>query len=113
MPPLTRQETFGSLRSWWLDSSPNLCSPTINLHAAAKPLMKLLYHQQALAIIGNNRDIPLSEVKVELYLSYLSCEYVSAPTKSAILEDLDWRAPVISALPIGIFLAVWLNPWAL
>ncbi|KAJ7243483.1 hypothetical protein C8J57DRAFT_1725998, partial [Mycena rebaudengoi] len=89
MPPLTRQQTFGSTRSWWSDSNPHLRGPTINLHAAAKPLMKLLYNRQALDFIINNRSIPLSAMEFELYLSYLLCDYVSTSTKHTILEDLS------------------------
>ncbi|KAJ7276054.1 hypothetical protein C8J57DRAFT_1590368 [Mycena rebaudengoi] len=92
MPPLTRQQTSGSVRSWWSDSNPHLRGPTINLHAAAKPLMKFLYNRQALEFIRTIDSIPLSAKDAEIYGSYLSCEYVSASTKSAILEDLDWRA---------------------
>ncbi|KAJ7219655.1 hypothetical protein C8J57DRAFT_1732073, partial [Mycena rebaudengoi] len=88
MPPLTRQQTFGSTRSWWSDSNPHLRGPTINLHAAAKPLMKLLYNRQALDFIIN-RSIPLSAMEFELYLSYLLCDYVSTSTKHTILEDLS------------------------
>ncbi|KAJ7267737.1 hypothetical protein C8J57DRAFT_1613773 [Mycena rebaudengoi] len=92
MPPLTRQHTLESLRSWWSDSNPNLRGPTVNLHAAAKPLIRFLHDRQALEFIKNNRGIALTVVAFELYLSYLSCEYVSASTKSAILEDLLRRA---------------------
>ncbi|KAJ7236323.1 hypothetical protein C8J57DRAFT_1479216 [Mycena rebaudengoi] len=92
MPPLTRQQTFGSLRSWWSDNNPNLRGPTINLHTAAKPLMKLMYDQQALEFVRNNRGIPLTSTAAEVYGSYLSCEYVSVSTKSAMLEDIFWRA---------------------
>ncbi|KAJ7232536.1 hypothetical protein C8J57DRAFT_1480642 [Mycena rebaudengoi] len=93
MPPLTRQQTFGSVRSWWSDSNPNLhASPTINLHAAAKPLMKLLYNRQALEFISTIDGIPLSAKDAEIYGSYLVCEYVSVSTKSTILGDLSQRA---------------------
>ncbi|KAJ7276044.1 armadillo-type protein [Mycena rebaudengoi] len=93
MPPLTRQQTFGSVRSWWSNSNPNLRGPTINLHAAAKPLMKLLYNRQTLEFISTiDHSIPLSARDAEIYGSYLSCEYVSVSTKSAILEDLYRRA---------------------
>ncbi|KAJ7275990.1 hypothetical protein C8J57DRAFT_1466584, partial [Mycena rebaudengoi] len=93
MPPLTRQQTFGSTRSWWSDRNPNLrASPTINIHAVAKPLMKLLYNRQALEFISTiDHGIPLSAKDAEIYGSYLSCEYVSASTKSAILQNLSWR----------------------
>ncbi|KAJ7246019.1 hypothetical protein C8J57DRAFT_1523897 [Mycena rebaudengoi] len=92
MPPLTRQQTLESLRSWWSDSTPNLHGPTINIHTAAKPLMKLLYNRQASEFISTNRDIPLSAMGWDIYGSYLSCKYVSASTKSSILKDILWRA---------------------
>ncbi|KAJ7276002.1 hypothetical protein C8J57DRAFT_1590312 [Mycena rebaudengoi] len=92
MPLLTRQQTFGSVHSWWSDRNPNLRGPTINLHAAAKPLMKFLYDRQALDFIRNNRGIPLSAIGWDIYGSYLSCEYVSASMKSAILDDILRRA---------------------
>ncbi|KAJ7622434.1 hypothetical protein FB45DRAFT_1006345 [Roridomyces roridus] len=85
MPPLQRQETRGSLRSWWSDSNPMLhISPTINIHALAKPLMRFMYHRQALGIMEQNRDAPLSEELLEIYSSYLS---------SMILEAIMCRAP--------------------
>ncbi|KAJ7232560.1 hypothetical protein C8J57DRAFT_1578885 [Mycena rebaudengoi] len=92
MPPLTHQQTFRSTRSWWSDSNPNLRGPTINLHAAAKPLMKLLYNRQVLDFIRNIEGISFSAEDAEIYGNYLSCEYVSLSTKSAILEDLSRRA---------------------
>ncbi|KAJ7276017.1 hypothetical protein C8J57DRAFT_1224155 [Mycena rebaudengoi] len=91
MPPLTRQQTRESLRSWWSDSNPNLRGPTINLHAAAKPLMKLLYNRQALEFIRTIDDTPLSAKDAEIYGSYLLCEYVSGSTKSAILKEILQR----------------------
>ncbi|KAJ7232582.1 hypothetical protein C8J57DRAFT_1578934 [Mycena rebaudengoi] len=51
MPPLARQRTLESLRSWWSDRNPNLRGPTINIHAAVKPLMKFMYDRQALEFI--------------------------------------------------------------
>ncbi|KAJ7267721.1 hypothetical protein C8J57DRAFT_1613743 [Mycena rebaudengoi] len=92
MPPLTRQQTLESLRSWWSDSNSNLRGPTINLHAAAKPLMRLLYDRQVLDFIRDNWCIPLSAGNAEIYGSYLLCGYVSALTKSAILKDLYERS---------------------
>jgi hypothetical protein len=70
MPPLTRQETRTSIYSWWSDSNPLLKGPTINLHAAAKPLMKRMYHRQALEFIKKNRGHPLSATTLEIYASY-------------------------------------------
>jgi hypothetical protein len=109
MPPLTRQETFDSIRSWWSDSNPNLRGPTINLHTAAKPLMRLMYDRQALEFMRNARSIPLASTDAEIYGSYLSyvapsrhstprvdslsrCEHVSLSTKRTILEDLALTA---------------------
>ncbi|KAJ7258654.1 hypothetical protein C8J57DRAFT_1341104 [Mycena rebaudengoi] len=53
--------------------------------------MKLLYDQQALELIRNNRGIPLSAMGMEIYGSYLSCQYVSASTKTTILWDIRRR----------------------
>ncbi|KAJ7226175.1 hypothetical protein C8J57DRAFT_1585978 [Mycena rebaudengoi] len=89
--PLTRQQTLGSLRSWWSDSNPNLHGPTINLHTVAKLLMKVLYDRQAMEFIENNRGTPLSAMTGEIYGSYLSCKYVSAAMKTAIVSDIFWR----------------------
>ncbi|KAJ7276042.1 hypothetical protein C8J57DRAFT_1224175 [Mycena rebaudengoi] len=92
MPPLTLQRTLESLRSWWSDSNPNLRGPTINLHAAAKPLMRFLYDRQALEFARNNRGIPLSAMGWDIYWSYILCEYVSASTKGVILDNIVWRS---------------------
>ncbi|KAJ7494099.1 armadillo-type protein [Mycena latifolia] len=89
MPPLTRQQTFQSIISWWSDSNPP--GPTINLHAAAKPLMRLMYHRQALGFVKRNRGVPLSPETLEIYWSYVSWKYVSTSTKIAILEELAIR----------------------
>ncbi|KAJ7707336.1 armadillo-type protein [Mycena rosella] len=89
MPPLTRQRTLDSVRSWWSDSNPT--GPNINLHAATKPLMRRLYHRAALDFIKQNRASPLSSEDMEIYSSYLACKYVSSSTKTAILEELSIR----------------------
>jgi hypothetical protein len=70
MPPLTQQETRTSIYSWWSNSNPLLKGPTINLHAAAKPLMKWMYYRQATNFIRNNQDSPLSATTLEIYASY-------------------------------------------
>lgn len=72
MPPLTRQPTYASIHSWWSDSNPGLQGPTINIHAAARPLIKLMYHRQASSFIKQNSNIPLSDVALEIYSTYLS-----------------------------------------
>ncbi|KAJ7494123.1 armadillo-type protein [Mycena latifolia] len=85
MPPLTRQPTLGSILSWWSDSNPS--GATINLHAAAKPLMKLMYHREALAFMNTVRGSSDIEAK-----SLPRWKYVSSATKIAILEELKTRA---------------------
>ncbi|KAJ7494150.1 armadillo-type protein [Mycena latifolia] len=106
MPPLTRQQTYQSILSCWSDSNPS--GATINLHAAAKPLMRLMYHRQALGFVKRNRGVALSRETVEIYLSYVlygeyrlvrtpsdssySWKYVSTATKLVILEELKTRA---------------------
>jgi hypothetical protein len=70
MPPLTRQDTRTSVFSWWSNSNPLLNGPTVNLHAAAKPLMKWMHHRQALEIIRQNQGSPLSTATLDTYWSY-------------------------------------------
>ncbi|KAJ7270502.1 armadillo-type protein [Mycena rebaudengoi] len=89
MPPFTRQKTLESLASWWSDSNPP--GATLNLHAATKPLMRLLYERQALDFLRKNNAIPLSSQTVPIYLSYLSWPYVSSSTKITILRHLATR----------------------
>ncbi|KAJ7606426.1 hypothetical protein FB45DRAFT_950397 [Roridomyces roridus] len=95
MTALERVETRGSLASWWSDSNPLLRDgPTINIHALAKPLMKRMYHRQALAFIA--KDVPgepLSKGMVEIYTSYLSCKYVFPETRLRVLEHLASSIP--------------------
>ncbi|KAJ7479166.1 armadillo-type protein [Mycena latifolia] len=93
MPPLARQRTLESVLSWWSDSNPAL-GPTFNLHAVAKPLMKFMYHRDALAFIAKNRGTPtpLSSEDMAIYSSYLAFKYVSSSTKAEILCELGRRA---------------------
>ncbi|KAF7356889.1 hypothetical protein MVEN_01024700 [Mycena venus] len=86
--PLGRQQTCTSILSWWSDSNPFLPGPTINLHAAAKPLSRFLHHRQALDIIRKNQDSPLSSGTLDIYASYLPWNTVSWSTKSAILREI-------------------------
>ncbi|KAJ7232576.1 hypothetical protein C8J57DRAFT_1578930, partial [Mycena rebaudengoi] len=90
--PMTRQQTFGSVRSWWSDRNPHLRGSTINLHAAAKPLMKLLYDRQALEFARNNRDILLSAVDAEIYGSYLSYMRICLGVDKEYHSGVSWRA---------------------
>ncbi|KAJ7830063.1 armadillo-type protein [Mycena olivaceomarginata] len=92
MPPLTRQDSRPSIYSWWSDSNSLLVhGPTINLHAAAKPLMRLMYYRQALDIIRQNRGSPLTGTILETYSLYFPWDYVSWATKAAILSELADR----------------------
>lgn len=65
-----RQETHASIYSWWSDSNPGLQGPTVNLHALAKPLLRLMYKCQALDLIRRNRGHPLSKTTTETYSTY-------------------------------------------
>ncbi|KAJ7622384.1 hypothetical protein FB45DRAFT_927662 [Roridomyces roridus] len=93
MPALQRQDSRPSIHSWWSDSNSLLHSgPTINLHAAAKPLMRFMYHRQALGLIESNRAIRLSQPVLEDLSSYLLCKYVSHRTQWTVLQYLNYRA---------------------
>ncbi|KAF7360410.1 hypothetical protein MVEN_00770900 [Mycena venus] len=88
MNPLARQDSRPSFLSYWSDSNRG---PTINLHAAAKPLMKLMYHRQTLEFIRKNRGSLLSRDVLDTYSSYFPWDYVSHGTKIAILSELTNR----------------------
>ncbi|KAJ6522556.1 G-protein alpha subunit-domain-containing protein, partial [Mycena capillaripes] len=94
MPPLSRQDTRQSILSWWSDSNPGLHGATINLHAVTKPLLKAMYHRQALSFIKQSRGVPLSSEVLSTFSSYLPLNYVSSSTKVAILAELLNRAEV-------------------
>ncbi|KAJ7850009.1 armadillo-type protein [Mycena olivaceomarginata] len=92
MPPLNRQDSRPSIHSWWSDSNSLLVyGPSMNLHTAAKPLMRLMYHRQASDILRKNRGSPLTTAILETYASYFPWDYVSWATKAAILSDLADR----------------------
>ncbi|KAF8181122.1 armadillo-type protein [Mycena galopus ATCC 62051] len=105
MPPLTRQ---GTDHSWWSDSNSVLkYGPTINIHAAAKPLIKLMYHQQVLSFFKKySRYSTLGRKPGDLWklprVRYLSVllgpadqsyryKYLASATRSVILSELDRR----------------------
>ncbi|KAJ6585869.1 armadillo-type protein [Mycena capillaripes] len=92
MQPLTDQPSRTSLLSWWSDSNPGLKGPTINIHAMAKPLMRLLYHRQAMQFIKDNAGVPITAAVLEIYSTYLLCKYVSSATQCQILKELGDRA---------------------
>ncbi|KAF7369639.1 hypothetical protein MVEN_00294900 [Mycena venus] len=84
MPQLVRQQSHESIYSEWSDSkSPG---PTINIHAIAKPLMRLMYHQQATKFMKKHRDVPLSSKSAEICLSWLEYKYVGNSTRTKILK---------------------------
>ncbi|KAK7057946.1 hypothetical protein R3P38DRAFT_1190299 [Favolaschia claudopus] len=84
-----RPPTPDSVHSWW--SGSNSIGPTISIHAAAKPLMRLMYHRQVRSFIKRNQDTRLSPELMEICLSYLAYKYISPATKSLILAELDSR----------------------
>ncbi|KAJ7079831.1 hypothetical protein C8R44DRAFT_754529 [Mycena epipterygia] len=94
MPSLTRQCTLDSVLSWWSDSNSLLLTgPTINLHAASKPLMRFLYHWAVLDFIKKNQRIPLTEETMQIYESYLAFQYVMQRTKTMILREFGPERP--------------------
>ncbi|KAJ7165350.1 hypothetical protein C8R46DRAFT_1277494 [Mycena filopes] len=90
MQPLRRWATPQSIHSWWSDSNPP--GATISIHAFAKPLSRLMYHRQALGIIAENQDAPLSAETVEILTSYLTYKEISPATRLLVLEHLSLRA---------------------
>ncbi|KAJ6574143.1 armadillo-type protein [Mycena capillaripes] len=93
MQPLARQLSRTSLLSWWSDSNPGLRGPTVNIHVMAKPLVRFLYHRQALQFIKGNDGALLTPALVEIYSTYLLCKYVSSETQREIMKELVKRAP--------------------
>ncbi|KAJ6585877.1 armadillo-type protein [Mycena capillaripes] len=92
MQPIARQQTRTSLHSWWSDSNPGLQGPTINIHTMAKPLVRFLYHRQAVQFIRSNAGVPLTPAVLEIYSTYLLCKYVSFETQWTVLAELGNRA---------------------
>ncbi|KAJ7829230.1 armadillo-type protein [Mycena leptocephala] len=91
-PPPTRPRTPESIHSWWSDSNP--VGPTISIHAVAKPLMRLMYHEQVRSFIKRNHGTLLSRATLEICFSYLVYKYISPATKMLILKELTVRAEV-------------------
>ncbi|KAF7362690.1 hypothetical protein MVEN_00618300 [Mycena venus] len=90
MDPLTRPHTPESAHSWWSDRNP--LGPTISIHAAAKPLMRIMYHEQVRTFIKKNRSAELSRATMDVCFSYLAFKYISSATKLMILKELATRA---------------------
>ncbi|KAJ6451335.1 armadillo-type protein [Mycena sanguinolenta] len=89
MQPLTRQQSRTSIFSWWSDRNPGLRGPTINLHAATKPLLRFMYHFQAVGFIQKNCFAALSTESLNVLSSYLGSKYVGHATKVVVLQELD------------------------
>ncbi|KAF8202693.1 armadillo-type protein [Mycena galopus ATCC 62051] len=92
MHPLVRSHTPQSTYSWWSDRNP--AGPTISIHAAAKPLVRFMYHEQVRSFIKKNRGVALSRDTMEICFSYLTYKYISPTTKSLILKELDTRVQI-------------------
>ncbi|KAF7303512.1 hypothetical protein MIND_00580300 [Mycena indigotica] len=88
MPP--RTATISSIYSWWSDS--NQPGPTINLHTAAKPLLRLMYGREATKLLTANRGRGLTQQVLEELLSYLSVPHVGIAVKDQIVAYLHGRA---------------------
>ncbi|KAJ7491406.1 armadillo-type protein [Mycena galericulata] len=91
-----RPQSRPSIYSWWSDSNPGLHGPTMNIHTAAKPLMRFMYHRQALDFVKRNQGVGLSTETVEIYSTYLSYKHILPSTKAAVLKELYDRAEVQS-----------------
>ncbi|KAF7311347.1 hypothetical protein MKEN_01036400 [Mycena kentingensis (nom. inval.)] len=95
MHTLRRQPTISgnSLHSNWSDNNPP--AATFSLHAAAKPLMKLLFHRQALEYVAAHREVPLDNeqgpIIVDVLLSYIRYKYIRLDTKVLVLSELARR----------------------
>ncbi|KAF7304184.1 hypothetical protein MIND_00650500 [Mycena indigotica] len=83
---LSRTTTIPSIHSWWSDSNPT--GATLNLHAAAKPLMRFMYERQALKLIHTKGTEELTQTMFVEYLSYLIVPYLSDFTKSRIFGEI-------------------------
>ncbi|KAJ7120196.1 armadillo-type protein [Mycena epipterygia] len=87
MALLRRWPTRESIHSWWSDS--NSLGATIPLHTLSKPLLKYLYHRQALGIMTPS---PLTAAKVDLLTTYLDFKDISSSTRVLVLDHLRVRA---------------------
>ncbi|KAJ7433417.1 hypothetical protein FB451DRAFT_327563 [Mycena latifolia] len=90
MEPLRRWPTPHSIHSWWSDSNPP--GATVSLHTLAKPILKQLYHRQAVGIIAARADFPLSNDTVEMLMPYLMFKHIFASTRAVVIGYLSLRA---------------------
>ncbi|KAF7300159.1 hypothetical protein MKEN_01339400 [Mycena kentingensis (nom. inval.)] len=86
MSALQRPETPVSLHSWWSDS--NSVGATIPLHILTKPLIRRLYHQQAMNLLEQINGEPLSGASMDALKPYLFYKEVGANTRAVVLERL-------------------------
>ncbi|KAF7291243.1 hypothetical protein MIND_01268000 [Mycena indigotica] len=91
MPPLSRVLSAPSVHSWWSDSNPTGAS--LNLHAAAKPLLRFMYANEVFKLMEAHPSwaTALTDNILNIYLSYLGSPYVSRSTKCAILQHFTGR----------------------
>ncbi|KAJ7454595.1 armadillo-type protein [Mycena galericulata] len=87
---LRRHPTTGSLLSWWSDSNPP--GATIPLHTLTKPLLKYMYHRQALDLIKKDEGLPISPEKLETLTTYLTFKYISTATRVVVLGHIREKA---------------------
>ncbi|KAF7369622.1 hypothetical protein MVEN_00293000 [Mycena venus] len=96
-----------SIHSDWSDSKPP--GATISIHAVAKPLMRLMYHQQASKYMKQDRNLPLSRENVNMYLSWLEYKYVGTATKKKILEYIARKKKLSDADAFEVAQTLLLN----
>ncbi|KAJ7191388.1 hypothetical protein GGX14DRAFT_578970 [Mycena pura] len=92
MEPVRRCSSRQSVHSWWSDSNPLRVGATIPLHTLAKPLMKEMYHRQALSFIAERALAPLSAEFVDILVTYLVYKDIFPSTRALVLAYLDFRA---------------------
>ncbi|KAJ7088071.1 hypothetical protein B0H15DRAFT_842284 [Mycena belliarum] len=87
MEPLRRWSTPQSTHSWWSDANPP--GATVSLHTLAKPLLKEMYHRQAMGVIAARGASPFSREWVEMLIPYLTFKDIFAGTRVVVLDCLS------------------------
>ncbi|KAJ7186187.1 armadillo-type protein [Mycena filopes] len=90
MAAARRPPSPSSILSWWSDRNP--LGATMSIHTFAKPLMRFMYHNQALGMIEKDIDPTVSPQKLDVLVTYLDFKHVSDSTKLYILRYLGERS---------------------
>ncbi|KAF7300005.1 hypothetical protein MKEN_01322900 [Mycena kentingensis (nom. inval.)] len=86
-PALQRSDTFAS---YWSDAGE--IGATFDLHAVAKPFMKMLHHRQARETIKARSHERLTKDYLSVLTSYLRFKYLFLDTRVLVLEELLARS---------------------